>query len=157
MQGILKHVRYWGFLLLKLVGAATGSVVSLWILNLFWEPYTPLFHFNKIQFSYELGYTTLIGVWFLLCYGMFYLAIWDQRYRCRTCLRRLMMPVEVGSWSYVLQIGRPEMEYICPYGHGKLNVAELQIAGKESPEWKQQGDIWAELFASQSKDQDHGN
>ena len=46
--------------------------------------------------------------------------IWDQRYRCRVCLRRLRMPVETGSWSRMLQFGRPRIEYICPYGHGTL-------------------------------------
>lgn len=150
---LLNHLRFWSFLLLKLGAATTGSAASLWVLNLFWEPRTPLFHLNHMQFSYDLGYTTLVGVWFLMSYGFFYLAIWDQRYRCRTCLRRLMMPVEVGSWSSMMRLGRPEMEYICPYGHGKLNVAEVQIAGKESPSWKAQGDIWEELFSA-GKDSD---
>ena len=150
---IKNYLRYWGFLLLKLAGATFGSALSLWFLNLFWLPHTRLFHLNMSQFSYDLGYTTLAGIWFLFSYGLFYLAIWDQRYRCRTCLRKLMMPVEVGSWSYMMRIGRPEMEYICPFGHGKLNVAEVQIAGKERPEWKEHGDLWEELLAS-SKDGD---
>ena len=57
------------------------------------------------------------------------------------------MPIETGSWGYMLQLGRPQIEYICPYGHGKLNVAEIQISGTVAPEWTEQGDIWAELFA----------
>lgn len=40
------------------------------------------------------------------------------------------------------------MEYICPFGHGKLNVSEVQITGLERPEWKEHGDLWEELFAS---------
>ena len=124
VQEIKTHIRYWGFLLLKLVAAAAGAAFSLWFLNLFWIPYTPLFHLNSWQFSYDLMYTTLVGVWFLFAYGLFYLAIWDQRYRCRTCLRRLRMPIETGSWGYMLQLGRPQIEYICAYGHGKLNVDE---------------------------------
>ncbi len=142
------RVRYWGFLLLKLVGAALGSAVALWFVNLFWEPHTRWFHLNQYQFSYDLLYTTLTGVWFLFSYGLFYLAFWDQRYRCRTCLRRLRMPVETGSWSYMLQLGRPQMEFICAYGHGKLNVEELQISGKVPPSWTEHGDIWSELFAT---------
>jgi hypothetical protein len=147
------HLRYWGFLLLKLVGAALGSACALWFLNLFWLPRTPFFHLNKFQFGYDLLYTTLAGVWFLFSYGLFYLAIWDQKYRCRTCLRRLRMPIETGSWSKMLQLGRPQIEYICPYGHGKLNVSELQISGTDS-EWTEHGDLWEELVAS-SKDSDH--
>jgi hypothetical protein len=148
IQAIKGHARYWGFLLLKLLGAALGSAVALWFLNLFWEPVTPLFHWNPYQFCYDLLYTTLAGVWFLFSYGLFYLAFWDQHYRCRTCLRRLRMPIETGSWGYMLQLGRPRMEYICIYGHGKLNVEELQISGKVQPEWTEHGDMWAELFAT---------
>ena len=144
---IQSHLRYWGFLLLKLAGATLGAACSLWFLNLFWLPYTPMFQLNLYQFTYDLAYTTLVGVWFLFAYGLFYLAVWDQRYRCRTCLRRLRMPIETGSWGYMLQLGRPQIEYICAYGHGKLNVDELQISGTVTPEWTEQGDIWDELFA----------
>ena len=49
-------------------------------------------------------------------------------------------------WRRMLQVGRPEIEYICTYGHGRLSVAEVQISGSEEPEWTpQQQDIWAEL------------
>ena len=68
-------------------------------------------------------------LWFLLCCRHLYLIIWDQRYRCRVCLRRLRMPIETGSWSRMLQFGRPRIEYICPYGHGTLKEDELQISG----------------------------
>jgi hypothetical protein len=147
------HLRYWGFLLLKLAGAAFGAAASLWFLNLFWLPYTPMLALiNSYQFSYDLVYTTLVGVWFLFAYGLFYLAVWDQRYRCRTCLRRLRMPIETGSWGYMLQLGRPQIEYICPWGHGRLNVEEVQISGNVSPEWTEQGDIWEELFAGRAPD-----
>ena len=147
-QELKSRIRYWGFLLLKRGGAALGAAGSLWFLNLFWLPYTPLLKLiNQYQFSYDLVYTSLVGVWFLFAYGLFYLAIWDQRYRCRTCLRRLRMPIETGSWGYMLQLGRPQIEYICAYGHGKLNVEEVQISGSVSPAWTEQGDIWDELFA----------
>jgi hypothetical protein len=146
------QVRYWGFLLVKLLGAALGSAAAIWFLNLFWLPATPLFHLNQYQFCWNLTYTTLVGVWFLFSYGLFYLAIWDQRYRCRTCLRRLRMPVETGSWGYMLQLGRPRIEYICAYGHGTLNIEELQFPGKVPPEWTENGDMWAELFAGRSDD-----
>jgi hypothetical protein len=135
-------------LVAKLLGAAFGSTLALAFLNAFWEPVTPLFHLNRLQFGYDLTYTTLAGVWFLFSYGLFYLAFWDQRYRCRTCLRRLRMPIETGSWSRMLQLGRPQIEYICAYGHGKLNVEEVQISGTVKPAWTEHGDIWEELFAT---------
>lgn len=148
------HLRYWGFLLLKFVGAGLGSGLALWFLNLFWAPKTKLFHLAMGMFSYDLLYTFLAGICLQFAFGLFYLAIWDQRYRCRTCLRKLRMPVETGSWGYMLQLGRPKIEYICPYGHGTLNVEELQITGKTTPEWTEHGDVWEELFAA-PKDSDY--
>jgi len=152
-QQVRDHVRYHGFLCLKLLGAGLGSAAALWFLNLFWPPVTPLFHINQYQFCWDLTYTSLAGVWFLFSYGLFYLAFWDQRYRCRTCLRRLRMPVETGSWGYMLQLGRPRIEYICAYGHGKLNIEEIQFPGKTSPAWTEHGDMWAELFAVKHDDE----
>lgn len=153
----MSQVRYWGYLLLKAVAAALMSAAALWFVNLFWIPATPWFHLNQYQFCYDLTYTTLAGIWFLFSYGLFYLVLWDQRYRCRTCLRRLRMPVETGSWGYMLQLGRPQIEYICPYGHGRLNVEEIQFPGAVTPEWTQHGDMWSELFASEKSrdDRDH--
>jgi hypothetical protein len=90
--------------------------------------------------------------WFLLAAGALYLIIRDQRYRCRVCLRRLRMPIETGSWGQMLQLGRPRIEYICPYGHGTLKAEELQISGLANPEWTPHSDdIWDELYTA-SKD-----
>jgi len=55
----------------------------------------------------------------------------------------------------MLQFGRPRIEYICPYGHGTLKEAELQISGLENPEWIKHAEYWEELCA-QTKDQDSG-
>ena len=142
------HALYWGFLAAKLAVAVALSGGILWFINVFFTPHTPLFHLNRYRFARDLAYTTLGGVWFLMSYGILYLAFWDQRYRCRTCLRRLLIPVETGSWSHMLRLGRPAMEYICPYGHGTLNIEELKIAGAIPPDWTEHGDIWSELFAA---------
>jgi hypothetical protein len=140
-------MRYWAYLLGKLAAAAAlsqGLYVALYRLlpaplPEFGQQYPP-------RFAHDLGYTLALGLWFLLSCGMLYLAIWDQRYRCRVCLRRLRMPIETGSWSRMLMFGRPEIEYICTYGHGRLNVSEVQISGSENPEWTPQpNDYWTEL------------
>jgi hypothetical protein len=63
------------------------------------------------------------------------------------------MPVETGSWSRMLQFGRPRIEYICPYGHGTLREDELQISGRETPEWDPGSeDLWDELCAASKED-----
>ena len=100
-----------------------------------------------------LGWAILMA-WFVLLVVAVYLAVWDQRHRCRTCLRPLRMPVVTGSWGSMLQFGRPRIEYICAYGHGTLREEELQISGLVRAEWTpHSGDLWAELCAS---GKDHG-
>ena len=44
-------------------------------------------------------------------------------------------------------LGAPRTEYICPYGHGTLQVAELQITGHQEPDWHKHDDMWKELIA----------
>ena len=44
------------------------------------------------------------------------------------------MLVLTDSWTHVL-LGAPRTEYICPYGHGTLKVAELQITGHQHHDW----------------------
>lgn len=119
----------------------------LWALDRYWPHPPHFFHFAPPRFGYDLSYTLLVGVWFLMASGVLYGVIWDQRYRCRVCLRRLRMPVETGSWSKMLQFGRPHIEYICPYGHGTLAQPEVQFTGMENSEWKPNGEIWDELLA----------
>jgi hypothetical protein len=141
-------MRYWAYFVAKLAAAAAVLYGLLALLNLAWPPEPRFFNYYPPRFLYNLPYTLAVGLWFLLCSGAVYLAIWDQRYRCRVCLRRLRMPIATGSWSRMLLLGRPRIEYICPYGHGTLKEAELQISGLENPEWKPNSDIWDELCAS---------
>ncbi|MGA2132943.1 MAG: hypothetical protein ABSH50_11670 [Bryobacteraceae bacterium] len=141
-------MRYWGYLVGKLgVSAAVTYGLLRW-LNYVWPAPPQFLNYAPPRFGYDLQYTMLTGLWFLLGCGLLYLCIWDQKLRCRVCLRRLRMPVETGSWSGVLLLGRPRIEYICPYGHGTLKLAELQISGLENPEWNPHGEIWDELCAS---------
>jgi hypothetical protein len=141
-------MRYWAYFAAKVVATFATFYGLLALLNRFWpaEPNYYRFEYIPPRFGYSLGYTLTTLILFLLFTAALYFAIWDQRYRCRVCLRRLRMPVETGSWSRMLQFGRPRIEYICPYGHGTLKEDELQILGLETPEWKQNSDdIWAEL------------
>ncbi len=58
---------------------------------------------------------------------------------------RLRMPVLTGSWTNVL-FGAPRTEYICPYGHGTLKVAELgRSRAASSRIGSPHEDIWKEL------------
>lgn len=145
-------MRYWAYFAAKVVTAAAALYGLLLLLLRKWPAAPELFTYVPPRFGYDLGFTLVVLMWFLLCTGTFYMIVWDQRYRCRTCLRRLMMPVETGSWSQMLQFGMPRIEYICPYGHGTLKEDELQISGMANPQWTAHSDdMWEELCAS-SKD-----
>jgi len=86
-----------------------------------------------------------LGIW-LIGAGLGWLAFWDQRRRCRTCLRKLIMPIGTGSWGNMVTLGRPKTEMICPFGHGTLYIEELQITGRQNPAWRAHtDDIWKEL------------
>ncbi|HTC33651.1 MAG TPA: hypothetical protein VK724_09775 [Bryobacteraceae bacterium] len=138
-------VKYWAYLLLKL--AAAGVVMRV-----VWLAIVAAFRgtiaypaFEQKPFGHDLGFTTAMLLYFLACFGVLHLIIWDQRYRCRTCLRRLRMPVAAGSWPNMFLIGQPRTEYICLYGHGTLKVPEVQFTSK-STDWESHGDdIWKEL------------
>jgi hypothetical protein len=146
-------MRYWGYLAGKLAASAAISYGLLSVVDSIWPSHVWLFHSRMPRFGFDLFYTFVVGIWFLVSTGLLYLCIWDQRYRCRVCLRRLRMPIATGSWSRMLLLGRPRIEYICPFGHGTLKEEELHLSGLENPEWTESGDLWEELCAT-SKDAD---
>jgi hypothetical protein len=152
-------MRYWAYFAAKLTGAAGVMYGLLALITWIW-PHDP----NASQLdalgngAQVLLCNLALMTWFLLCAGALYLIVWDQRYRCRVCLRHLRMPVETGSWSSMLQLGRPRTEYICPYGHGTLKQDEFQISGTENPEWTaHSGDIWDELYAASAASKEPGD
>jgi hypothetical protein len=141
-------MRFWAYFAAKAGVAAPVMYGLLRALNAAWPAQQVFKVYRAPRFGYDLAYTLVVGLWFLLSCGVLYLCVLDQRHRCRVCLRRLRMPVETGSWGRMLQFGRPRIEYICPYGHGTLKEAELQISGLENPEWTPHAEIWEELCAT---------
>jgi hypothetical protein len=138
-------MKYWGFLLAKLSGAAL-LIWAAWLAIALCFPHRIYFkQYELAPFTHDLGYTVAMMIFFSFCTGLLYLVIWDQRYRCRTCLRRLRMPLTAGSWPNMLLIGQPRTEYICIYGHGTLKVPEVQITGAGSSDWEPHEDMWTEL------------
>lgn len=140
-------MRYWAYLVAKLVAAAgiLRGVRRLlaWVMP---PPETFMHQRFRDPFVTDLGYTFIMLAFGLFAAGLLWLIILDQRYRCRTCLRRLRMPVHTGSWTHVL-LGGPKTEYICLYGHGTLKVDELQLTGHQNPDWEPHDDIWKELYS----------
>jgi len=146
-------MRYWAYLSAKLAVAAAFLYGLLAWIGSFWPP-APHLSLGA-QSQRQLLLTLTLMVWFGVAAAALYFIVYDQRYRCRTCLRRLRMPVQTGSWGRMLQLGRPRIEYICPYGHGTLKEEELQISGLATPQWtRNSDDVWEELCASVRDDRD---
>ena len=141
-------MRYWAYLSGKVVAAAV-PLYGLLVLLESEFPAPPQGEWDRLHsMTQDLLCDLCLLVWFLLCAGILYVIVWDQRRRCRVCLRHLRMPIETGSRSYMLQLGQPRIESICPYGHGTLKEDELQISGHANPEWtRNSDDIWDELCA----------
>jgi hypothetical protein len=137
-------MKYWGYLVLKLA-LAVGLLYPalIWIGRAFPTMRSATGRADPVIY---LHYEMTMWAFWLVATGTIWLIIWDQRYRCRTCVRRLRMPIQRGSWTNVL-LGAPHTEYICPYGHGTLSVADLQITGHQEPDWEPHEDMWKELVA----------
>jgi hypothetical protein len=148
-------MRYWAWFAAKVAAAGALLFGLLRTINGIWpaEAHPPAL--APLRDGPEiLMYNIMALGWFVLCAGALAAIVFDQRRRCRVCLRRLRMPVETGSWGSVLLSGRPRIEYICPYGHGTLKEEELQASGIRTPEWTaHEGNLWEELSAS-SKESD---
>ena len=145
----MKEMKYWLYLAGKFaLAAAVISVMQAALTSFYPPPPPPLPRFGPPQplFLHDMLFTfATLGVW-LIGAGMVSLILRDQRRRCRTCLRRLIMPVASGSWSNMVIFGRPRTELICPFGHGTLSIDDLQITGKQFPDWQPHDDnIWKEL------------
>lgn len=142
-------MKYWFYLIAKLIaGAAIMVAMEYGLVRVYPPPPRPLARFGPPQplFVHDMLFTFLtLGVW-LIGAGILFAIVWDQRRRCRTCLRRLIMPVATGSWGHMVLFGRPRTQWICAYGHGTLSIEELQITGRQLPDWQPHDDnIWKEL------------
>jgi hypothetical protein len=145
-RGSKGAMKYWGYLIAKLTVAA-GMLYEVQQAIVWAYPVQkPIYLGGPNPVIRDLPYTFTMLFFTLLAWGVVWLIIRDQRYRCRTCLRKLRMPIQTGSWTNVL-LGAPRTEYICPYGHGTLKVDELQITGHQNPDWQPHEDMWKELFS----------
>ena len=141
---VLIGMRYWAYLASKLLIAASLFSAGWYGLHAVWPRPQPFMRVQLDPFARDLGYTVAVMTFGLLALGVIYIILLDQRFRCRTCLRRLRMPVTSGGWNQWL-MGPPRTDYICPYGHGTLRIPEVNIGGTADPNWKPIDDMWKEL------------
>jgi hypothetical protein len=111
--------RYRAFLLLK-------TLVLMTIVPLLWiEGGTALRRSIPNETVRILAGGLVLAVVFIATFG--WAVLWslaDQRHRCPVCLRRLVMPVRIGTWASVFE--PVTTEWICEAGHGSLCVCEVE-------------------------------
>ncbi|NWF82495.1 MAG: hypothetical protein HXY18_01545 [Bryobacteraceae bacterium] len=138
-------MRYWGYFIAKLLVGAAG-MLALWKLMHALLPEPVIFMRVRMGgFAQDLTWTLAYLLYWLLAAGLLAFAIWDQRRRCRICLRRLRMPINTGNWGLALLFAPPKLESICPFGHGTLACPETHTSTAQPANWEEHGDIWAEL------------
>ncbi len=128
--------RYWSFLALKVAGAFV-------LIPLFWvEAGTATrSHIAAEGWRVAAGLTMALG--FVVAVGR--AVIWsvaDQRRRCPSCLRRLVLPVSVGSWASQFEPSATEM--LCEDGHGALALSDAETNGQDR--WTELDESWRALF-----------
>jgi hypothetical protein len=143
-------MRYWGFLIAKLAGVSL-AIGAGWMMIHMGAPATAGQKYPMQPFGTDLGYTMSLMMLWLMGVGLFYLSIWDQRYRCRTCGRRLHMPVSFGGWNSLL-LRSPRTDYICRFGHGTLRVPDVDLTGTPQSDWQPIDDMWKELKELETAD-----
>jgi hypothetical protein len=127
-------VRWWLFLAFKssllivIVLAASLDLVQLTVRR-----------FGPISQGYAGG--TAIGIFLV---GLTIALSWsvrDQLSRCRTCLRRLRMQVDLGV-SVGTFCEPSGIELICDVGHGILHLPMMQLSSLDSEHWTDLDESW---------------
>lgn len=74
-------------------------------------------------------------VFLVLAIGALSWAVYDQRRRCRVCLRRLGLSVHVGCPGYTLLDCWAATELVCAQGHGMLYMPDTEASWMEGDQW----------------------
>ena len=129
--------RYWWFLTIKITWVAI-AIPLLWIESGALMRAAFRHHFGILALLCVTSALALIvgfGASLAWCFG-------DQRRRCPVCLRRLVLPVTIGSWASVLEPVTTEL--VCEEGHGSLSMFEL--AAGPNDRWVALDASWRPLF-----------
>jgi hypothetical protein len=108
--------RPWIFFVAKLALALTGALCAMRI-------------FGALIAPFMLVHGLLIGIVFAIRWSFA-----DQRRRCPVCLRKLATPVSFGCLGHTL-LDWHGAEYICPQGHGLLQVSATPASPYASHQW----------------------
>lgn len=142
-------MRYWAWFAAKLA-VIFGFVAAVWAGT---ETLLPAHPGGLLSSGPRLGidlpYTFAAFLLGLVAAGLLAICAWDQRYRCRTCARRLRMPQTEGVYSSVMLGGVPHTEYICTFGHGKLYVPDVHTTYHPA-KWTCFDSLWEDLLNAEA-------
>ncbi len=137
-EGLAARTVWLGFLLAKsallLATAALGSwCVVHWIADL------------MVGSAYPLVDDYSIWVFLPVAIAVLSWSVRDQHWRCRACLRRLELPVEIGRTGSVL-LNWAGTEMVCPQGHGVLYLPDSPANSLDRDRWSSLDESWSSLF-----------
>ncbi len=133
-----QNIRWWGFFTGKSAALTASVYLLVWLTVhglLGWVGRTVYPMADEVAFWTFLPLAVAVITW----------CIADQQKRCRRCLRRLTMPVDVGRPGSVL-LNFAGTEMVCEDGHGMLYVPESESNALERDRWRTLDESWAELF-----------
>ena len=134
-------LRYWALFFVKSALLLAGS--ALFCAELSARNALGL-HSSKFFVSLLADWASLLGTLLI-----FRWAILDQGRRCPACLRRLAMPVTLGSWSSPL-LEPAATELLCDEGHGSLQLSDAHTTLGEIRRWITLDDSWRDLVDKSS-------
>jgi hypothetical protein len=119
---------WWGFF--------AGKTVLLLMLSLVVA--LDLTHYGSVLLTGMVQpMSNVVSMWVFLvvAIGALSWAVYDQRRRCRVCLRRLGLSVHVGCPGYTLLDCWAATELVCAQGHGMLYMPDSDASWMEGDQW----------------------
>jgi hypothetical protein len=137
-EGASARVRWIGFLLAKSLLLLGLSAILAWSLVHWIAVWNAV-----LTYPIADGYST----WLYLPLAIVALSwgLLDQRWRCRKCLCRLELPVEIGRTGSVL-LNWAGTEMVCPKGHGVLYLPDSPENVLDKDRWSELDESWQSLF-----------
>ena len=97
----MTEMKYWLYLIAKLLVGGALMFALQYGFHLY--PLPRKIRVPKSLFACDMAvYFSGFGACGIVGVAVLALIVWDQRRRCRTCLRKLIMPVSTGSWGRTL-------------------------------------------------------
>jgi hypothetical protein len=136
--------RSWSLLLFKLVSIHLSA-------SLLWVEGGHALRSQLTREGFRFGIAGFgLGLAFIFSFG--FATLWciaDQRARCPVCLRRLVLPVRLGSWASSF-FDPAATELVCEEGHGALALMETEDDAAAPDRWVELDESWQYLFPPRS-------